>query len=145
MFAKQLIFLNKGSAIIYYPRSKILSKQRHISIKRCTGQITVIEIKLTRKIMEDFSQSISEIIITTTLYINHDYRSKDKKKTHIHCLQQNLYGEQTFFVFEKQNSRLWEHNSDSNKKGAELLELQLQRTQKGNLASEFIQPKAYII
>ena len=55
MFAKQLIFLNKGSAIIYYPRSKILSKQRHISIKRCTGQITVIEIKLTRKIMVDFS------------------------------------------------------------------------------------------
>ena len=104
MFAKQLIFLNKGSAIIYYPRSKILSKQRHISIKRCTGQITVIEIKLTRKIMEDFSQSISEIIITTTLYINHDYRSKDKKKTHIHCLQQNLYGEQTFFFLKSRTA-----------------------------------------
>ena len=139
MFAKQLIFLNKGSAIIYYPRSKILSKQRHISIKRCTGQITVIEIKLTRKIMEDFSQSISEIIITTTLYINHDYRSKDKKKTHIHCLQQNLYGEQTFFFLKSRTADFGNTILIATKK------VQLQRTQKGNLASEFIQPKAYII
>jgi len=29
------------------------------------------------------------------------------------CMESRL-----FFFFEKQNSRLWEHNSDSNKKGA---------------------------
>jgi len=69
------------------------------------------------------------------------------KRKHIFtaCNRTCMESKEEIFFCEKQNSRLWEHNSDSNKKGAELLELQLQRTQKGNLASEFIQPKAYII